>query len=158
MTTPYADLLERLDELANNPDFEIYFDGRMCKSPENELGIEAATAIRFLQEEISELQRINAMLENDCNMLSLDRQELQERLAGYEWQPIETAPKDGTQFLALKIGFEPAIAHWESDKWLHTTEEDHCEELCWDGARLVFYTPEVWMPLPKPPAKEGTKS
>ncbi len=127
------------------------------EQPEGDPHGECAAEIHRLEADLATLRAQSAQLENDCNMLSLDRQEMQERLAGYEWQPIETAPKDGTQFLALKIGFEPAIAHWESDKWLHTTEEDHCEELCWDGARSVFYTPEVWMPLPKPPAKEGTK-
>lgn len=60
------------------------------------------------------------------------------------WQPIETAPKDGTFIL----GWHPALSwpHGRQDvvAWdethLHWT--DGCFEVSW---------PTHWMPLPEPP-------
>lgn len=62
------------------------------------------------------------------------------------WQPIKTAPRDGTPIL----GFV-------SDKWI--------EGMCWaheawhylsDGDEIPFglSQPRYWMPLPEPPRKE----
>jgi hypothetical protein len=65
-----------------------------------------------------------------------------------EWQPIETAPKDGTPvlgFFGLTAGDEPpdmAVTKFnpESGAWIST--EVPFEE---------FDTPTHWMPLPDPP-------
>ncbi len=72
------------------------------------------------------------------------------------WQPIETAPKDGTQILALYLykGHAPdySIVEWNKDGWMG---------MC-DGARAIeaqgdtftdYHEPFVnlWMPLPEPP-------
>lgn len=56
-----------------------------------------------------------------------------------EWQPIETAPKDGADFLAYD-GFEAIIAYWNS--YLRDYRDPH------DG-KIVGLT--HWMPLPEPP-------
>lgn len=68
------------------------------------------------------------------------------------WQPIETAPKDGTE--VLLIGRYPSatstptfsdIYHgWRSLKG-HWTRWPHP------------FDPTHWMPLPDPPAKEGRR-
>jgi hypothetical protein len=59
------------------------------------------------------------------------------------WQPIETAPKDGSPFLAYTIsrgGFDPAptyrieIGQWKRD-YFHAPQG----------------IPTHWMPLPEPP-------
>jgi len=80
-----------------------------------------------------------------------------------EWQPIETAPKDGTQFLAFwkaPGASEPAIiiAKWSSEMpWIGYYGVD-VQSL--DGRRTIsslaggfdgklFAT--HWMPLPPPP-------
>ena len=63
-----------------------------------------------------------------------------------EWQPIETAPKDGTKFLALMRTSNIEIA-------FHAEGE-------YGGFRVDSYAPPMinkdwmthWMPLPKPPA------
>ena len=59
------------------------------------------------------------------------------------WQPIETAPKDGTLILGYKNG-EMATVEWaycgESGDWNLVVS--------WDGQP---WTPTHWMPLPEPP-------
>ena len=60
-----------------------------------------------------------------------------------QWQPIETAPKDGTKVLAYD-GFDCVVMHWNfaSGDWY--TESICCEEFT------------HWMPLPDPPTPEGS--
>nr|WP_138918324.1 DUF551 domain-containing protein [Paracoccus sp. TRP] len=62
------------------------------------------------------------------------------------WQPIETAPRDGTVFLALEDGEYYGCARSE------------CGD-CWVGycGQPVVYTlePTHWMPLPAAPEAEG---
>lgn len=76
-------------------------------------------------------------------------------LRGVVWQPIETAPKDGSQFLAAND--EVFDVSWS------TTTDRH--EPAWAFACAVFpfddksdERPTHWMPLPSPPlstTKEG---
>lgn len=54
-----------------------------------------------------------------------------------EWQPIETAPKDGTWFLAYEADVPMYTAHWDEDGWY---------DLEWKCR------PTHWMPLPEPPS------
>lgn len=61
-----------------------------------------------------------------------------------EWQPIETAPKDGTQFLGWDQGYF-IVVYWEIDD---DVEEDQCWRISYSGD-LMF--PTHWMPLPEPP-------
>jgi hypothetical protein len=61
-----------------------------------------------------------------------------------QWQPIETAPKDGTVVLACEIDYYPesvASANFESGSWWWHME----------GSRA---TPTHWQPLPPPPTTE----
>ena len=68
--------------------------------------------------------------------------------AGYQidskdkWQPIETAPKDGTRIL---VWDDDTIetAYWAifRSRWEHA----------WDGAELGAFEITHWMPLPEPP-------
>ena len=78
-----------------------------------------------------------------------------------EWQDIETAPKDGTEILALYLykGHVPdySIVRWEN--WGH----GHGAWVAWSDGQLViesqtdsgtsYLEPFVthWMPLPEPP-------
>lgn len=73
----------------------------------------------------------------------------------YEWQPIETAPKDGTYILLWVNEFEHQIGHWQQMKtknakrtgWRLTSGAGQPEfqllESEWPALR--------WMPLPPPP-------
>lgn len=67
----------------------------------------------------------------------------------HAWQPIETAPRDGTDVLAYipdaynKID----IVSWQSDG---AGGKAWCRARCVDG--LEAGQPTRWMPLPAPPA------
>lgn len=69
-----------------------------------------------------------------------------------EWQPIETAPKDGTAFLAIE-----AFSRVDEEDNLHPGD---CEVVKWSktadgwiafGVKLGSFEPTHWMPLPPPP-------
>lgn len=62
-----------------------------------------------------------------------------------DWQPIETAPKDGTWILIWGDRWDceqPDVGSWDDDDW----RDD-------EGAVLAFAT--HWMPLPTPPSQEA---
>lgn len=67
-----------------------------------------------------------------------------------EWQPMETCPRDGTEFLAYKASTQCMVVC----TWL---EEDHPDydgdtpHLTWDFS--AFWDATHWMPLPKAPKK-----
>ena len=81
-----------------------------------------------------------------------------------EWQPIETAPKDGTPFLtfsadaqanpqesALGIKSTPALVM----AWLAGDVEPYPVDEHGDWHDFHGYMPTHWMPLPAPPAQKG---
>ena len=84
-----------------------------------------------------------------------------------EWQPIETAPKDGTPILAAganlgdpRKGYHQAVVEWTQDKRTPEQIKAECGEdfSGWyydDDAdnRLEFLT--HWMPLPPPPPRDA---
>lgn len=60
-----------------------------------------------------------------------------------DWQPIETAPKDGTKILVWPRSRqmrEPAIAYWHQP-----ANSDY------PGFWAIGGNPTHWMPLPAPP-------
>ena len=81
-----------------------------------------------------------------------------------EWQPIETAPKDGTKILA----YDPDGIHdpvYAVICW-YVHETDFFEEMegglykksanktaWWDGASYLPFNATHWMPLPEPPTE-----
>lgn len=77
-----------------------------------------------------------------------------------KWQPIETAPKDGTEILVYKNVATVDIIHIASwvnqDEWMHETE---CGDGWWSytensvSQRMLegYKYPTHWMPLPPLP-------
>ena len=79
-------------------------------------------------------------------LAEIDR--LKAKLAKTEWQPIETAPMDGTRVL-VTAGFMVFDAYFRrGDWWLYE---------CGDDWYSVTINPTNWMPLPEPPTTEETK-
>lgn len=70
------------------------------------------------------------------------------------WQPIETAPKDGTRFLAYQAPFGISIVHRHDAGGEARNPRHHYE--CWalDDRYGHPCKPTHWQPLPEPPAIE----
>ena len=62
-----------------------------------------------------------------------------------DWQPIETAPKDGTDILIWDNDFGCMVVNWSYRRWWasHDSEDNYWPE------------PTHWMHLPPPPKKEN---
>lgn len=67
-----------------------------------------------------------------------------------EWQPIETAPRDGTGFLYFQR--LPFGQHWVGSAIFYDDKFVHVQ---WSGQEDEWVTlaPTHWMPLPDPPKK-----
>jgi hypothetical protein len=74
-----------------------------------------------------------------------------------EWQPIETAPRDGTKILVFTVHGEIEISDWYSISHFHYEEAENglyrkvetCIDEGWNSNM-----PVCWMPLPPPPIEE----
>jgi hypothetical protein len=63
--------------------------------------------------------------------------------ASQQWQPIETAPKDGTRML-LRLSNGEVFSGWG-------TEHAGFQRFHADGTDIGWLNPRHWMPLPSPP-------
>lgn len=80
-----------------------------------------------------------------------------------DWQPIETAPKDGTVFIAgygggeyLSYTYEAYTVPCRGHEWLENVSWYDLSDCDRDGDYSSPYPPFThWMPLPSPP--EPTK-
>lgn len=63
------------------------------------------------------------------------------------WQPIETAPRDGTTVLLYAPG-------WDSPKTGWTYGKDDWQDCPYSRSGDESYQPTNWMPLPAAPAKQ----
>ena len=80
-----------------------------------------------------------------------------------EWQPIETAPKDGTPILCVRGHCQPVVAWFETfpeplldgdqTKWRWREAGDFVSDNSWrEDWHGTLYEPTHWMPLPAPPS------
>ncbi len=77
-------------------------------------------------------------------------------LFGVAWQPITSAPKDGTRFLMAGIWHGSKDTTVITLMWWGTKYGDVCGELAWQvgwGNQVdqIGCLPTHWMPLPVPP-------
>jgi hypothetical protein len=79
-----------------------------------------------------------------------------------EWQPIETAPQDGSDVQVISSKWlAPVVAYFVSSKYLRDEYEDEdIMSVGWYPSHInlfdlpeVVLFPEFWMPLPKPPGQ-----
>ena len=63
-----------------------------------------------------------------------------------EWQPIETAPKDGRESLCWTKECGQVVLYWD--------DFNHDEPRWSNGFDDDQITPTHWMPLPKPPQEQ----
>lgn len=61
------------------------------------------------------------------------------------WQPIETAPKDGTHITVFSPHALPCTVHWFDGGWHLSVNQ------CGEYSAYVWGLPTHWMPLPPPP-------
>lgn len=71
-----------------------------------------------------------------------------------EWQPIESAPRDGTRILAGRKGWVSVVA-WNPDFHAHSKSKAVGVWMDDDGdfGPDAHDWPTHWMPLPAPPIK-----
>lgn len=67
-----------------------------------------------------------------------------------EWQPIETAPKDGTSILVWRRN-QVLVAHWDIDKYAKTPRPYWGAFDVWNKTSNRLTPPTHWMPMPRPP-------
>ena len=62
-----------------------------------------------------------------------------------DWQPIETAPRDGTWIIVTSTHnpYYRAAVQWQYGAWIDVSEQDH--------DKLMARAATHWQPFPQPP-------
>lgn len=69
------------------------------------------------------------------------------------WQPIETAPKDGSDIL-VAIDGKCRVVHWHDSAYPLHKRGLHFPWVCQSGQNAYLDTvPTHWQPLPEPPTE-----
>lgn len=70
-----------------------------------------------------------------------------------KWQPIETAPKDGTRVLLFRPRHGVVCGRWDDDKYAKRVRPywSNDQERLWGTLETRDNQPTHWMPLPEPP-------
>jgi hypothetical protein len=63
---------------------------------------------------------------------------------GFQWRPVENAPKDGREILVVTRHDEYRVCQWDAD-------------FGWCDLEFNRFEPSVWMPLPPRPRPSGGK-
>ena len=76
------------------------------------------------------------------------------------WQPIETAPKDGTRIIICGVGYmkHPCIAHWNQVFGNNKKAGRYLKQEGWYNGRADYWhtSPAThWMPCPQIPTGES---
>jgi hypothetical protein len=73
-----------------------------------------------------------------------------------EWQPIETAPKDGTTVIVCRRAGKSRWRMWHPDEvWSDTWGRIRDDEYNW---QFAMEDPTHWIPLPEPPHAKKKKA
>lgn len=75
------------------------------------------------------------------------------------WQPIETAPKDGTDLLIFDPRMPVCTAYWSDSVWASVNNPTRGQGGGWvqevHRSDTFVYSPTHWMPLPPAPTMGG---
>jgi hypothetical protein len=69
-----------------------------------------------------------------------------------EWQPIETAPRDGQSLIVARFPYTGRFPPVMLTRWVR---KRHLPGKVM-GWRKVMWEPTHWMPLPAPPSSSGS--
>jgi hypothetical protein len=84
--------------------------------------------------------------------LAPSSQAASDKLDSSGWQPMESAPKDGTVLWGwLKLAGGPDRYHQDTFAWF---ESKHHEGGGWWVSHALAVEPKFWMPLPAPPQEQ----
>ena len=137
-----------IEELINDLRARInpqYYDQLGTESYERH---QVVKALEYLREE-NERQRFDILAMNQSlDLLREENERLRNDAELIEWQPIETAPKDGTDILVM-TGETMHVVRWinihgDFDYWA-VDDNKH------GPFTLRGKAPTHWMPLPEPP-------
>jgi len=95
------------------------------------------------------IKRIDAEIDVKLKL----RTRIAELEAEREWQPIETAPKDGTEIRLYDKTYDICMGSWKYMSYdeLGGIYEPNCQ---WWESHGYKLRPTLWMPLPEPPEVE----
>lgn len=121
----------------------------------------AKTALRYMAQAADETrlrERAESALAAAKADLAYERDRIKQANA---WQPIETAPKDGTDVIVMYMHIDTQVVH---NAFFSSEQENwDAEDIGWwsyehfEVRRIKlddWMAPTHWMPLPQPPAKE----
>ena len=112
------------------------------------MGTSSTYVSNFLSgnENMTALTMVKVALALDCKISS---PELCKDIDENNWQPIKTAPKDGTLIWAFARGGKmQGIVCWVDDPYGGSIHRGY-----WRGVAMATSTPTHWRPLPEPPNK-----
>jgi len=114
-----------------------------CENPVTASSLKTI-AISKLKKERDEAEESNESLRNQNTALD-------EKLAELDWQPIETAPRDGTAIL-IYDGIDYYVSWYAFDSVFETNKSWIFGKATGPyNAYAEIDTPTHWMPLPEPP-------
>jgi hypothetical protein len=88
---------------------------------------------------------------NNAEWLEQSAALLDRRAPDERWRQIDTAPKDGTWFLAVQKNMG---GHWMVPDAVHWTYHGYWTHQNSDNPDRMYHQPTHWMPLPSPPSNE----
>lgn len=148
--------IARLEQMTS--DLATYVIENLCRAEGYGDYSAARSAMERVRNTKREIEQPSPLTSADVHRWWAEKRGSAEVPAMTEWQPIETAPKDGTHVLGFWPGFgglAPAtIETWwgegldraKGHTWQSTYEEGEGE-----------YGPTHWMPLPVPPKPRGAR-
>lgn len=161
MTQPASStLVERLEFQGQGPDgYRTVFNGLLLEAAARTTELEAQVEFdRLANKKLSDLLDIAIERVKALEARALAAESQLERVRAETWQPIETAPKDGTRVLlftdeltppTIQAQWRPYEAHFDgAGEWVDVWNNDPIE------TNSGPIKPTHWRPLPAPPQQK----